>query len=212
MPIEWQSLITTPTNENTRYTENTWRWFLQVLGTDAVRDNIHENSWVNALFADYRSLSITLDNGRTYLTDRVVDAEKTSRGYRVPRRNDVPEEHWGKEISCSRFSWTEISTEPIFPKWIITDTRFKNEADAVKEHGGIMLRINRTGMNYMGKVVPIQDVPSSEKPAKYFATQYEHPSETSLDNYTFDHVIQNDGSVEELEQKVKEFLTQFKLI
>lgn len=31
----------------------TGREFLQRLGTDAVRDNVHANAWVNALFADY---------------------------------------------------------------------------------------------------------------------------------------------------------------
>lgn len=31
----------------------TYRIFLQMLGTEAIRDHIHENAWVNALFADY---------------------------------------------------------------------------------------------------------------------------------------------------------------
>ncbi len=32
----------------------TVREFLQILGTEAMRDNLHENVWVNALFADYK--------------------------------------------------------------------------------------------------------------------------------------------------------------
>lgn len=32
----------------------TVREFLQKLGTDAIRDGLHENAWVNALFADYK--------------------------------------------------------------------------------------------------------------------------------------------------------------
>ena len=32
----------------------TYREFLQRLGTDAMRDNLHINVWVNALFADYK--------------------------------------------------------------------------------------------------------------------------------------------------------------
>lgn len=43
LPEEWQ-------NEQG---DMTYRKFLQVLGTDACRDNVHKNIWVNALFADY---------------------------------------------------------------------------------------------------------------------------------------------------------------
>lgn len=31
------------------------RTFLQKLGTDAIRDGLHKDAWVNALFADYRA-------------------------------------------------------------------------------------------------------------------------------------------------------------
>ncbi len=32
----------------------TYRWLLQQLGTEAIRNNIHSNSWINALFSDYK--------------------------------------------------------------------------------------------------------------------------------------------------------------
>lgn len=32
----------------------TVRKFLQVLGTDCIRDNLHTNAWINATFADYK--------------------------------------------------------------------------------------------------------------------------------------------------------------
>ncbi len=32
----------------------------------------------------------------------------------------------------------------------------------------------------------------------------EHPSETSLDNYYFQYVVENDGSIEDLVEKVRE--------
>lgn len=62
--------------------------------------------------------------------------------------------------------------------YIITDVRYVNEAEACKEAEGIVVRINR-------------DVP-----------EMEHSSETELDNYEFDHVIDNNGSLEELINKV----------
>ena len=65
------------------------------------------------------------------------------------------------------------------PNWIITDVRFPNEADAIKERGGKLIRLTRT-------------TNVSEEIAK-------HPSETALDNYDkFDFIIDNKGSEEEL--------------
>ena len=66
--------------------------------------------------------------------------------------------------------------------WIITDVRFPNEAQAIKDKGGIMIRINR----------PL------------YRLDDQHPSETALDNYNFDYVIENEGNIDELVQKIKQ--------
>lgn len=64
--------------------------------------------------------------------------------------------------------------------WIVTDVRYKNEADAIKKKGGILIRVNRdTGYND------------------------NHISETDLDDYDkFDYVIDNNSSIKELKSKV----------
>lgn len=64
--------------------------------------------------------------------------------------------------------------------YVFTDCRFPNEAAAVKQYGGKMIRINRPGFK------PINN----------------HPSETSLDNYDFDAIIDNDGDIETFEKKL----------
>lgn len=69
-------------------------------------------------------------------------------------------------------------------KWIITDTRFPNEAQAVKQSGGITIRIDRPGVSAVNA----------------------HPSETALDNWTFDYVIVNGGSEKDLLKYVEEVL------
>ena len=72
-------------------------------------------------------------------------------------------------------------------QWLITDTRFPNEADAIKEKGGIVVRVDRglsTG---------------------------DHPSETALDDYDFDYVIPNKGNIEELIEEVVKFVTLYNL-
>lgn len=44
----------------------TYREFFQKLGTEAMRNRLHENVWVNALFADYKELEFPLYNeGKT---------------------------------------------------------------------------------------------------------------------------------------------------
>ncbi len=61
-------------------------------------------------------------------------------------------------------------------RYAVTDCRFVNEADAIRERGGKIIRIERVGVG----------------PANA------HPSETSLDDYDFDAVVINDGSLEDL--------------
>jgi hypothetical protein len=100
----------------------TIREFLQKLGTDALRDGLHTNAWVNALFADYKC----------------VPADRAPKGW-----------------DCDN--------------WIITDVRFPNEAKAIKDRNGLLIRVDKPF------VKPINN----------------HPSETALDDWEFDYKIGN---------------------
>lgn len=120
------------------------RDFLQRLGTDAIRDGLHKNAWVNALMADYRT-------------------EET------------------KERVSDYMAWV---TPP--SNWIITDVRFPNEAKAIKDRGGIIVRIDRPGVN------PVNA----------------HPSETALDNWDFDYKIANVSDLVALRQSVEVLLNK----
>lgn len=83
------------------------------------------------------------------------------------------------------------------PNWIITDVRFPNEAKAIKNRGGILIRIER---DYVLRGGP-------EDPKN------QHPSETALDDYQdWDYIIQNDGTIEDLIEKVKEILIIEKIL
>ena len=98
------------------------RDLLQRLGTEAIRNGLHNDAWVNALFCDYRQG----DN------------------------------------------------------WLITDVRFPNEYAAIKKGGGIVVRVNRDGVE----------------------PRNGHSSETALDNYSFDFTIDNNSSTEALSDNV----------
>lgn len=107
----------------------TARLFLQKLGTDAMRNGLHTNVWVNALMADCNE-------------------------------------------TC---------------RWIVTDVRFKNEAEVLRDAKAVLLRINRnidTG---------------------------NHPSEVDLDDYVFDYVIENTKDMMSLIKAVRKFCSVYKL-
>jgi len=80
----------------------------------------------------------------------------------------------------------------IYPDWIITDMRFPNEFEAVKAKGGITIKINRN----------VQQNPKIKL----------HYSEFALDKHKFDYIIDNNGTIEQLIQKVKKILIKEKIL
>jgi hypothetical protein len=162
---EWGTVRTNPLNAipvfgDVQFNElMSVREFLQRLGTEAMRDGLHTNVWVNALFADYKA-----------------------------------EESWLN---------VQLSEKPelVYPNWIITDMRFPNELDTVKEKEGITIRVVRPH----GYTNP-HTGEYKEMPLSY------HPSETALDDSVFDYEIINDAGIPELIEKVREILITEKII
>jgi hypothetical protein len=93
---------------------------------------------------------------------------------------------------------SKVST--IYPNWIITDLRFVNEDRAIHDRDGITIRVNRP------------DFISEDGHRVTLQRENEHSSETALDNAVFTHTIDNDGTIEELIEKVKEILIKEKLL
>lgn len=83
-----------------------------------------------------------------------------------------------------------------FPNWIISDLRFPNEVQAVVDRQGITLRVERHDLMRLGYIN--KDTP--------------HPSETALDDYKFDYVIHNNGTLDDLLEEVRKLLIHFNLI
>lgn len=107
----------------------------------------------------------------------------------------------------------KIKVESILPKstpsWIITDVRFPNEAQVIKERNGIIIRVTR------GQYDPkcTCGLKASEHHANHgFIKAPEHESETALDDYDFDYIIDNNGTIEELIEKVRQILVKEKII
>ena len=161
---EWGTIKENPLNsipvfENVNFLHMmSVREFLQKLGTEAMRDGLHKEVWVNALFADYK--------------------------------------WYTKE-------WDELGNETLgaYPNWIITDMRFPNELDAVILREGITIRVVRPH----GYINP-HTGEYKEMPLSY------HSSETALDDVEFDYEILNDGTIEDLIEKVREILIERNII
>ena len=130
----------------------TYRQFLQELGTEAMREGLHTNVWVNALFADYK---------------RALDLVKSKNP-----KYDLKVEEVGE-----------------YPNWIITDMRFPNEMEAVELKEGVTIKVVRPG-TAVGT----------------------HPSEIALDGHIMHYEIINDGTIEDLVEKVKEILIKENII
>jgi hypothetical protein len=93
------------------------------------------------------------------------------------------------------------------PNWIITDMRFPNELQAVKDRGGITIRVNRpdiydSGIKMYHHSKGVSTMTEEYKKAK----RNEHPSETALDTAKFDYVIDNNSTIEDLIEKVRKIL------
>lgn len=148
------------------YQPMTIREFLQKLGTDGLRNGLHENVWVNALMADYKK---TTDLKTFMYAKGYTEERKFKKGDRI-----------------SGNSLMEYINETSLPNWIITDCRFPNEAEAIREKDGIIIRVNRSN------VKPVNN----------------HPSETSLDDWAFDYIIDNSSTLASLKRDIQEILTE----
>ena len=95
----------------------TVREFLQRLGTDAVRDNLHQDAWVNALISEYnRSMEFV----------RVCST--------CNKESTLP-----ICLSCK----TNTLVDKCATNWVVTDCRFPNEADQIRRCGGFVIRVKR---------------------------------------------------------------------
>ena len=82
--------------------------------------------------------------------------------------------------------WVDTALGHLHPgeNIVVTDVRFANEAQAIQSKGGYVIKIERPGVG----------------PAN------NHISESALDNADFDKVIINDGTINQLHNKLLEFV------
>jgi hypothetical protein len=74
---------------------------------------------------------------------------------------------------------------------IIPDVRYPSEVKSIEEHGGIVIRLLRENL----------DLQDGRDP--------NHTSETALDGYVFDYVVENDSSIEDLNGQISKILSKY---
>lgn len=93
-----------------------------------------------------------------------------------------------------------------YPNWIIPDVRFKNEVEAIKSKSGITIKLVRDTTqdpcDYCGKTLREQLKGCNELRCYRQHLKDNHLSEISVDNLKCDYIIHNDGSIEDLINKV----------
>ncbi len=83
----------------------------------------------------------------------------------------------------------EIATDGVtYHGVVVTDVRYPNEAAMIRRNGGIVVRIDRPSLG------PLTDT---------------HPSETSMEGFEYDEVILNDGTIQDLHDKVRKLFIEY---
>jgi hypothetical protein len=125
---------------------------------------------------------ITLDGMRLAHAVEKYGWETSKQVPEVRRILQVLGSEVGRELIDPQI-WVELTMHSVHPddKIVISDVRFKNEAEEIKWKQGKIWRITR-----IDKDAPVNV----------------HRSETDMDSWDFDQYVANNGTVEDLKQEV----------
>lgn len=144
------------------------------------------------------------------------------------------DQYWSKKLGIEKFTprqgmrliGTEAMRQGIHPdiwvlslyrRWenggkkrtIVTDCRFPNEIDFIRNNGGIVIRIQRgpnpswyNDMYYYNKNLATEEM-VKEINLRKSTGEIPHDSETAWIGHPVDYKIDNDGTIEDLREKVK---------
>jgi hypothetical protein len=129
---------------------------LQILGTDVIRDNFHENIWMSSI--EYRIRTQHMNSGK---------------------------------------------------KIVITDARFPNELKLIHNLGGKIVRVSRGSDPTWFNIAELANL-GNEVASATMRKEYEkiHVSEWSWVGSHIDHIIENSGTLTDLEGQVSSMMAQ----
>lgn len=125
---------------------------------------------------------------REFLEEHKVNFRLIMQGWGTDFRRELfSKDYWLIKLGCKLVEYKNTNTLIIVP-----DVRFKNEAQLIRDCNGLLIRIQRD--------------------KKAFEELDIHASECELDSYDeFDYVVDNNGSLQNLEEEIKFIIYQFKL-
>lgn len=165
-------------------------------GKDTVADILHDEYEFGrvTLAAPLKEMVYTLNPWVDALAGRPIRYQDFVDSVGLHEAKNHPEvrrllQVYGTDVMRRQFGenvWVDLAYSGKDPSdhWVVTDCRFQNEANGIRDHGGFVVRIERPGV---------------EPPNL-------HPSEVDLLDYEFDHVIVNDGTLDDLAAKVHEMM------
>jgi hypothetical protein len=191
-----QELIINPQTAYKHY--YTVRDLLQLIGTEAMRDVIHSNIWVNALFVDYDEGFYPSTYSLKSNTIRPTSKDNTDNwiitDVRFHNELNAILERDGVVIRVNRFVGKRVyvlELEQPFENWY---------GEVIKYLGNKLYEVKDT----KNKVHIVKDIQLREEEG--------HISETELDNVIFPYVISNDGTIEDLVLEVQRVLIELKFL
>ncbi len=149
------------------YLSNLYEKNIIISFADMIKINlmVHNNIKLNELYGN-----------KTPEIRQLLQYEGTENG-----RNKYGEDIWIKYIK----SWGELYLSRGYKYIIITDVRFKNEYEFIKNNNGIIIRIEAPNRNEQR----LRNESSNEEEYNKIKN---HKSEIDLDNLNFDIIINND--------------------
>lgn len=157
-------------------------------------------------FDDWAANGAASDWKNVKISKRLKEIVSMLTGYSIEQiedrlLKDAPIKGWGNDAVTLRTVMNEVGTgiarklNPnvwIFStfanytnddKWIVSDIRFPNEADYIRNKGGIIIDIRRE--------------------ISYSTVDYSHLTETAMREYEYDYIIENRGSLDDLLKNVR---------
>lgn len=165
-------------------------------GKDTAAQGLVDIGWTKAAFADPLKRALEILNpivdadtdGIGMSTYTLVDDLDDAQGWDNAKERN-PEirrllQTFGTEVGRNLFGedfWVKQALDGAYPYTVFSDVRFKNEADAIRAAGGIVIRVQRDG------VFPVNG----------------HSSETDLDDYDFDYTSSNNWTKGSLQHDIR---------
>jgi len=146
-------------------------------------------------FADPLKHEVSVATG--FRTDFIEEHKQGFRTLLQVWGTDFRRQFFGNDYWINKMDEIIKKSTEFFDVMFITDLRFKNEADFVKDAGGYVVRVERRSFN---------SYPESD-------TSERHISEHDMNDYSeFDYVLNNDKTQDELRESIGKMIDTLKII